>query len=164
MEGEGEQAPSIALPPPSLPASATWAETWTNVGFPATFGAVVGSAWQWGVQPYLTYELPNPVQGALLLMLLFSPLLHRWLTPHEPSRWLEYLAGSAFLGLFFIAVWMTGYGGFICGGYLAIVVWIWVSTSWWRFHLPPFRLAIWHTLGVNIGALAGSLLTYNLLG
>jgi len=52
----------------------------------------------------------------------------------------------------------------ICGGYVAIVVWIWVSTSWWRFHLPPFRSALWHTLGVNVGALGGSLLAYNLFG
>ena len=164
MEGE-ENPVSIPLhPSPNLPTSATWSETWTNVGFPAVFGAVVGGAWQWGVQPHLTYDLPNPVQAALLLMLLLSPLLHWKLTPHEQARWLEYLGGSAFLGLFFIGVWMTGYGGFICGGYLAIVAWIWVSTSWWRFHLPPFRLAIWHTLGVNIGALTGSLLTYNLLG
>ena len=160
MEAQNEHSVPVSNPP----SSATWAETWTNVAFPALFGMVVGSIWQYAVQPLLPYDVPNPVQAALLVMLFLSPLFHRWLTPHEQGRWKEYMGGTAVLGLFFDAVWMTGYGGFICGGYLAIVVWIWVSTSWWRFHLPPFRLALWHTLGVNVGALAGSLLTYNLLG
>ena len=152
--------------PPSqitLPSSATWGETWVNVIFPTLFGVVVGSAWQAGIQPRLTYNLPNPVQGTLLLLIFLSPLFHRYLTPHPFSRWKEYSAGCAALGLFFITVWMAGYGGWVCGGYLAAVVWIWVSTSWWRFHLPPFRLALWHTIGVNVGALAGSILTYGLM-
>lgn len=161
---EEEASVAIDVRPPSLPTTATWEETWTNVGFPTLFGVVTGGAWQVMVQPRLTYGMPNPVQGALLLMLLLTPLLHRWLTDHPGERWKEYLGGVAVLGFFFIGVWTTGYGGFICGGYLAVVVWIWVSTSWWRFHLPPFRLALWHTLGVNVGALAGSLLAYNLVG
>lgn len=161
---EEEASVAIGVRPPALPTTATWAETWTNVGFPTLFGVVTGGVWQVMVQPRLTYGMPNPVQGALLLMLLLTPLLHRWLTDHPGERWKEYLGGVAVLGLFFIGVWTTGYGGFICGGYLAVVVWIWVSTSWWRFHLPPFRLALWHTLGVNVGALAGSLLAYNLVG
>jgi hypothetical protein len=161
---EEEASVAINVRPPSLPTTATWEETWTNVGFPTLFGVVTGGAWQVMVQPRLTYGMPNPVQGALLLMLVLTPLLHRWLTDHPGERWNEYLGGVAVLGLFFIGVWTTGYGGFICGGYLAVVVWIWVSTSWWRFHLPPFRLALWHTLGVNVGALAGSLLVYNLVG
>jgi hypothetical protein len=161
---EEEASVAIDVRPPSLPTTATWEETWTNVGFPTLFGVVTGGAWQVMVQPRLTYGMPNPVQGALLLMLVLTPLLHRWLTDHPGERWKEYLGGVAVLGLFFIGVWTTGYGGFICGGYLAVVVWIWVSTSWWRFHLPPFRLALWHTLGVNVGALAGSLLVYNLVG
>jgi hypothetical protein len=161
---EEEASVAIDVRPPALPSTATWEETWTNVGFPTLFGVVTGGAWQVMVQPRLTYGMPNPVQGALLLMLLLTPLLHRWLTDHPGERWKEYLGGVAVLGLFFIGVWTTGYGGFICGGYLAVVVWIWVSTSWWRFHLPPFRLALWHTLGVNVGALAGSLLVYNLVG
>ena len=114
--------------------------------------------------PANPYPMPNPPQGGLLLMMLLSPLLHRLLTNHPPNRWTEYLAGIASLALPLLLVWSTGLGGFVCGGYLAVVVWIWVSTSWWRFHLPPFRLAIWHTMGVNIGALGGSLLYFSLFG
>ena len=146
-----------------LPRSASWKETWTHVGFPTCFGVFIGSVWQWAIQPHLRYDLPNPVQGALLLMMLLSPWFHRYLTGHDPRRWLEYLAGCASLASFFILVWMSGYGGFICGGYLAIIVWIGISTSWWRYTLPPYRLALWHTLGVNIGALGGSILTFQLL-
>lgn len=145
------------------PMSATWAETWVNVVFPTLFGMVAGAFWQASISPQLTYGLPNPPQGGLLIMMLFSPLLHRWLTPHPQSMWLDYLGGIAALALPLMFVWSTGMGGFVCGGYLTVVLWIWVSTSWWRFHLPPFRLAIWHTMGVNIGALGGSLLYHSLM-
>jgi hypothetical protein len=157
-------AVGLPLASPRLPSSATWKETWVNVGFPTFFGVAVGAGWQVAVQPRLTYDVPNPVQAALLALLLLSPFFHRWLTDHEPSRWKEYLAGASVLSTFFLLVWMTGYGALICGGYVAIVVWIWISTSWWRFHLPPFRSALWHTLGVNVGALAGSVLAFNLAG
>jgi uncharacterized membrane protein YfcA len=157
-------AVGLPLASPRLPSSATWKETWVNVGFPTFFGVAVGAGWQIAVQPRLTNEVPNPVQAALLALLLLSPFFHRWLTDHEPSRWKEYLAGASVLSTFFLLVWMTGYGALICGGYVAIVVWIWISTSWWRFHLPPFRSALWHTLGVNVGALAGSVLAFNLAG
>ena len=100
----------VALVTPAPPASATWAETWTNVGAPALFGLVVGAVWQVQVQPHLAYPLPNPIHAALLLFLLMSPLFHRWLTPHEGSRWKEYLAGVAVLGVFFGGVWTTGFG------------------------------------------------------
>ena len=96
-------------------------------------------------------------------MMLFAPLLHRLLTHHPLHRWKEYLGGVAALAFPLMLVWSTGLGGFVCGGYLAVVVWIWVSTSWWRFDLPPFRSAMWHAMGVNIGALGGSLLTYYLV-
>lgn len=147
----------------SLPSSATWSQTWRHVGFPVLFGLVVGVVWQEVVMPQLPYNIPNPVHGALLMYLLMSPLMHRWLTASSSDRWKEYALGVSALGFPLMLVWTMGYGGLVCGGYLASVVWIWISTSWWRFELPPFRFALWHTLGVNVGALGGSILTYNLL-
>jgi hypothetical protein len=41
------------------------------------FGFVAGAGWQAFLSPHLTYGMPNPPQGGLLLMMLFSPLLHR---------------------------------------------------------------------------------------
>ena len=148
---------------PSLRRSATWGETFQNVIAPTMFGMAAGGGWQALVSPHLTYGMPNPPQGGLLLMMLFAPLLHRLFTHHPQHRWKEYLGGVAALAFPLMLVWSTGLGGFVCGGYLAVVVWIWVSTSWWRFDLPPFRSAMWHTMGVNIGALGGSLLTYYLV-
>jgi len=145
------------------PSSATWAETWVNVVAPALMGVVLGALWQVFIQPRLSLNLPNPIQASLMVLLLVSPLMHRWFTDHEQGRWKEYTAGVLVLGLPLGAVWLSGYGGFICGGYLSIVIWIWVSTSWWRFRLPPFRSALWHTLGVNVGALGGSLMAYGLV-
>ena len=157
-----EQTPilDLASDPPS---TATWRETVDNVIAPTVFGFVAGAGWQIYLSPHLTYGLPNPPQGGLLLMMLFSPLLHRLLTHHPQNRWKEYLGGVAAPTFPLLLIWSTGLGGFVCGGYLAVVVWIWISTSWWRFNLPPFRLALWHTLGVNIGALGGSLLSFSLI-
>ena len=159
---EETSSPSVEVEP-SLRRSATWGETFQNVIAPTMFGMAAGGGWQALVSPHLTYGMPNPPQGALLLMMLFAPLLHRLLTHHPQHRWKEYLGGVAALAFPLMLVWSTGLGGFVCGGYLAVVVWIWVSTSWWRFDLPPFRSAMWHTMGVNIGALGGSLLTYYLV-
>lgn len=159
---EEASSPSVEVEP-SLRRSATWGETFQNVIAPTMFGMAAGGGWQALVSPHLTYGMPNPPQGGLLLMMLFAPLLHRLLTHHPQHRWKEYLGGVAALAFPLLLVWSTGLGGFVCGGYLAVVVWIWVSTSWWRFELPPFRSAMWHTMGVNIGALGGSLLTFYLV-
>ena len=159
---EEASSPSVEVEP-SLRRSATWGETFQNVIAPTMFGMAAGGGWQALVSPHLTYGMPNPPQGGLLMMMLFAPLLHRLLTHHPQHRWKEYLGGVAALAFPLLLVWSTGLGGFVCGGYLAVVVWIWVSTSWWRFDLPPFRSAMWHTMGVNIGALGGSLLTYYLV-
>ena len=159
---EEASSPSVEVEP-SLRRSATWGETFQNVIAPTMFGMAAGGGWQALVSPRLTYGMPNPPQGGLLLMMLFAPLLHRLLTHHPQHRWKEYLGGVAALAFPLLLVWSTGLGGFVCGGYLAVVVWIWVSTSWWRFDLPPFRSAMWHTMGVNIGALGGSLLTFYLV-
>lgn len=161
-----EDEVTIEVSAPAEPSSATWDQTWRNVGFPALFGTVVGVVWQEAAMPALPalpYGFPNPVQASLLAYLLLTPLVHRWLTEADPLRWKEYALGCSSLVLPLVIIWTLGYGGLVCGGYLASVVWVWISTSWWRFRLPPFRLALWHTLGVNIGALGGSILTYNLL-
>ena len=162
MEAPADETRSLqveALPP----RSATWRETFDNVMAPTAFGMGAGALWEALAMPHLSYGMPNPPQGGLLLMLLFAPLLHRLLTHHPQNRWKEYLAGAAVLAFPLMLIWSTGFGGFVCCGYVTVVVWIWVSTSWWRFHLPPFRLAIWHTMGVNIGALGGSLLYYSMM-
>jgi hypothetical protein len=68
--------------------------------------------------------------------------------------------GVAALAFPLLLIWSTGLGGFVCGGYIAAIVWVAISTSWWRFHLPPFRSALWHTLGVNMGAFGGAFLVF----
>lgn len=166
MEDDGQAttpSSAIVVSEPALPSSATWSQTWRHVGVPVVFGLVVGIVWQEAVMPQLPYNIPNPVHGALLCYLLLAPLMHRWLAESTPERWKEYAMGGCALGLPLMLVWTMGYGGLVCGGYLASVVWIWISTSWWRFQIPPFRFALWHTLGVNVGALGGSIMTYNLL-
>ena len=93
-----EQTPILDLAS-DPPRTATWRETFENVIAPTMFGFLAGAGWQVYLSPHLTYGLPNPPQGGLLLMMLFSPLLHRWLTHHPQNRWKEYLGWLAALAL-----------------------------------------------------------------
>tara|TARA_B100001094_G_scaffold216280_1_gene210390 strand:- start:191 stop:685 length:495 start_codon:yes stop_codon:yes gene_type:complete len=128
---------------------------------PAFFGALVGGLWQWKVMPQIgEINLPNPVHGAFLVSLLLSPLLYRILLDDEASRWREYTLGLASLGLLFSVIWLSGWGAMFCGGYGALLVWVWVSTDWGRYNLPPFRYGLWHAFGINLGALAGGIFAY----
>lgn len=169
---EGDETPPKQIPVGSISSpdssvllkSADWGDTWINIGAPTLFGVVVGSFWQWQIAPQLSSLWPNPIQAALLSFVLLSPLFHQQLTSHEFSRWKEYALGTLLPSLYIIGIWfIPGLTGMFCGGYLATIVWIWMCTSWWRFDLPPFRSALWHVLGVNIGALGASILTYNLM-
>jgi len=128
---------------------------------PAFFGALVGGLWQWKVMPQIgEINLPNPVHGAFLVSLVLSPLLYRILLDDEASRWKEYTLGLASLGLLFSVIWLSGWGAMFCGGYGALLVWVWVSTDWGRYNLPPFRYGLWHAFGINLGALAGGIFAY----
>ena len=128
---------------------------------PAFFGALVGGLWQWKVMPQIgEINLPNPVHGAFLISLVLSPLLYRILLDDEASRWREYTLGLASLGLLFSVIWLSGWGAMFCGGYGALLVWVWVSTDWGRYNLPPFRYGLWHAFGINLGALAGGIFAY----
>ena len=82
---------------------------------PTLLGLLVGGVWQWQIQPSLSYGVPNPVQASLLLMLLCSPLMHHFLTPHPFGLWKEYALGVALLGGFFSFVWMSGFEGLFVG-------------------------------------------------
>tara|TARA_B100001769_G_C21820883_1_gene446212 strand:+ start:174 stop:668 length:495 start_codon:yes stop_codon:yes gene_type:complete len=128
---------------------------------PAFFGALVGGLWQWKVMPQIgEINLPNPVHGAFLVSLVLSPLLYRILLDDEASRWKEYTLGLASLGLLFSVIWLSGWGAMFCGGYGALLVWVWVSTDWGRYNLPPFRYGLWHAFGINLGALAGGIFAF----
>ena len=131
---------------------------------PASLGAIVGGVWQWKVMPSIgEINLPNPIHGAFIVSILLSPLLYRVLLEDESSRWFEYTLGLSALGLVFSIIWLSGWGAMFCGGYGALLVWVWISTDWGRYELPPFRYGLWHTFGINLGALAGSVLAYQLL-
>tara|TARA_B110000444_G_scaffold261364_1_gene312929 strand:+ start:18589 stop:19083 length:495 start_codon:yes stop_codon:yes gene_type:complete len=128
---------------------------------PAFLGAVIGGVWQYIVMPQVgEINLPNPIHGAFLVSILLSPLLHRILLDDDPSRWKEYMFGLFALGSVFSVIWLSGWGAMFCGGYGALLVWVWVSTDWGRYHLPPFRYGLWHAFGINLGALAGSVIVY----
>ncbi len=131
---------------------------------PAFFGALVGGLWQSFVMPHVgDINLPNPIHGAFIVSLLLSPLLYRVLLDDEASRWKEYSLGLGTLALLFSVIWLSGWGALFCGGYGALLVWVWVSTDWGRYNLPPFRYGLWHAIGIDLGAFAGSVFVYTQL-
>ena len=131
---------------------------------PAFFGALVAGIWQWKVMPHIgEINLPNPIHGAFLVSLLLSPLLYKVLLDDDASRWKEYTLGLATLELLFSVIWLSGWGAMFCGGYGALLVWVWISTDWGRYELPPFRYGLWHAFGINLGALAGGIFAFSQL-
>lgn len=131
---------------------------------PAFLGVAIGGIWEAFVMPHVgEIQLPNPIHGAFFISILLSPLLYRLLLDDEPSRWKEYTLGLSSLGFLFCMIWLSGWGAMFCGGYGALLVWVWICTDWGRYQLPPFRYGLWHALGINLGAFAGGVLTFTQL-
>lgn len=127
---------------------------------PAVFGMVVGILFQEYITPQ--YNWPSPPQGAILSSIILSPLLYFVLVRDKASRWFEYTLGLATPGTIFFMIWFSGWGAVFCGGYGALLLWVWISTSWGRYELPPFRYGVWHAFAVDIGAFSGALLAYSI--
>ena len=129
---------------------------------PLVFGAVVGTLWQVFVTPMLgPTQMPNPVHGALLASLLLSPVAHRLLARRPMEEWWEYGTGWAAVGLPLSLIWtIPGPQALLCGGYVLGVLWMSITSAWSMGPKPPFRLAIWHMMGVGVGALRGGILGY----
>ncbi|MBM72758.1 MAG: hypothetical protein CMB38_00620 [Euryarchaeota archaeon] len=129
---------------------------------PFLFGAVVGAMWQTLVTPSLgPNQLPNPVHGALLAGLMCSPLAHRVLARRPMDEWWEYGVGWAAIAVPLSFIWtIPGPQAFMCGGYLFGVLWMSITSAWSIGPKPPFRLAMWHMIGVGFGAFLGGLLAY----
>ena len=127
---------------------------------PAVFGMIVGIIFQEYITPQ--YNWPSPPQGAILSSIILSPLLYFILVRDKASRWFEYTLGLATPGAIFFIIWFSGWGAVFCGGYGALLLWVWISTSWGRYHLPPFRYGVWHAFAVDIGAFSGALLAYSI--
>ena len=127
---------------------------------PALFGMVFGVIFQQYITP--DYGWPSPPQGAILASIILSPILYFSLVRDAPSRWYEYTMGLTLPGAIFFMVWFSGWGALFCGGYGALLLWVWISTSWGRYDLPPFRYGVWHAFAVDIGAFSGALLVYSI--
>ena len=127
---------------------------------PALFGMFFGVIFQQYITP--DYGWPSPPQGAILASIILSPILYFTLVRDTPSRWYEYTMGLTLPGAIFFMVWFSGWGALFCGGYGALLLWVWISTSWGRYDLPPFRYGVWHAFAVDIGAFSGALLVYNI--
>ncbi len=127
---------------------------------PALFGMFFGIIFQQYITP--DYGWPSPPQGAILASIILSPILYFSLVRDAPSRWYEYTMGLTLPGAIFFMVWFSGWGALFCGGYGALLLWVWISTSWGRYDLPPFRYGVWHAFAVDIGAFSGALLVYSI--
>ncbi len=100
-------------------------------------------------------SIGNPVQTALVLGILASPAL-AWFTTQERKG--DYLFGIVILNGLFALMWFSPNAGFFCGGYLTMMIWVWMSLNWWKYELPSFRYGIWHSVGMQIGAFGGAVI------
>ena len=127
---------------------------------PMLIGALLSAFWETIVLPNMFYGFPSPVQGAFILALIFSPLMYKLLLPDKKGDLKEYAMGLGVLGFIYILIWFTQIGPLVCGGYLSILIWVWINTTWWQYELPSFRYGIWHAIGIDIGAFGGAILAY----
>ena len=127
---------------------------------PAVIGLLFGALAEHFLTP--VYSFPSPPQAAMIGAILLSPLMYFILLKDEASRWWEYSLGLLAPGSFFIMIWFSGWGALFCGGYGALLIWVWISTSWGQYELPPFRYGIWHSFAINIGGFAGAMLAFGM--
>ena len=127
---------------------------------PMLIGVLFGVFWETIILPKLFYGFPSPVQGAFILALIFSPFMYKFLLPNKKGDWNEYAMGLGILGFVYSLIWFTQVGPLLCGGYLSIMVWAWINSTWWQYDLPSFRYGLWHVIGIEIGSMAGGILAY----
>lgn len=126
---------------------------------PATIGMILGILAEIFLAP--NYTWPSPPQAAIIGSILLSPVLYFLLIGDQKSRWWEYSLGLMIPGSFFIMIWFSGWGALFCGVYLPLLIWVWISTSWGQYELPPFRYGVWHLFGITIGGFAGAILAFS---
>ena len=127
---------------------------------PLLLGMFFGSLWQIIVMPKIDL-FPNPIHGSFIIYLLLSPIIYKILVGQEMNRAKEYAFGFVSLAIVLSIFWILPQQSSLnCGVFLTGFSWLWLSSFWLQFEFPPFRYGLWHSMGVNIGAFGGSVLTY----
>lgn len=126
-----------------------------HVMFPAIMGSVVAMA-----VTFADFDFGNPVQTSLLVGIALSPLLG---LATKQERLLDHMFGFALLNGIFALMWFSPNAGFFCGGYLTMMIWVWMSLNWWKYELPSFRFGVWHAVGMEIGAFGGAIIASGLV-
>ena len=161
-ESNDEETQSVAAPVIELPRHGPldFDTGIRHIIGPALIGLAFGALAEQFLTPH--YAWPSPPQAAMIGAILLSPLMYFILLKDEASRWWEYSLGMIGPGLFFIMIWFSGWGALFCGGYGALLIWVWISTSWGQYDLPPFRYGVWHCFAINIGGFAGAMLAFGI--
>jgi len=135
-------------------------ESFRHAISPMLIGALFGAFWESIAANYMPYKYPIPVQGGLILALLFSPLMYKYLLPNNKGDLKEYVMGMGILIFAYILIWFTEGNAMFCGAYLSVLIWAWINTTWWQYELPSFRYGIWHAIGLEIGVVGGAILAF----
>lgn len=78
------------------------------------------------------------------------------------DEWWEYGVGWAAVAVPLSLVWtIPGPQALLCGGYVLGVLWMSITSAWSMGPKPPFRLAMWHMMGVGVGALLGAIFGFS---
>jgi len=126
-----------------------------HVMFPSIMGSLIAIA-----VTFAGIDFDNPVQISLLIGIAIAPVIG-WFSKQE--KLLDHFFGFALLNGIFALMWFSPNAGFFCGGYLTMMIWVWMSLNWWKYELPSFRYGIWHSVGLEIGAFGGAIIASGLV-
>ena len=119
---------------------------------PGIIGFIFGMFFQY-VDLRFTAYYPNPMQYALLLAIVASPLIAK-LTGIPASK--DHMFGVGVVAMPLAILWFLGFSYFVFA--IPGILWIWMSVSWPQYHLPPFRIGVWHGMGIAFTAFVGVLM------
>lgn len=118
-----------------------------HVIWPTIFGMVLVGA----CAHYLIRYAP-PMSLALILAVLTAPLL-AYLT--RSGKWNEHMIGVGIVCVPMALFWLLGEN--YCNIAIPFLFWVWMSSTWAKFDLPPFRYGIWHGFGIAFAIIPGAM-------
>ena len=119
-----------------------------HVIWPTTFAIILVA-----ICAHFFLEYAPPMSLALILAVVVSPLLGL-LT--KSGKWNEHLCGVAIVCIPMSGFWLLGES--YCNIAIPFMFWVWMSSSWSKYDLPPFRYGIWHGFGIAFSIIPGALL------
>ena len=119
-----------------------------HVWMPCLFGIILVMA-----SAMLFREKFPPMVIAMAAGIIFAPILA--LFSKAGVIW-EHTLGVAIVCIPVGALWLLGTSFWTVG--LTFILWAWVSVKWQNTPNPPFKIGLWHGLGIAFSIVPGAIL------